>query len=155
MPDAIRRVATKVSWLKPAPATAIRATQLFVGGESPSPGQNPSQRAKISKAMYHSQPHRMLAHSMPKQSNALSWLMLSALIIVADQISKWFVLEHFQLHESLPVIDGLLSWTLAFNEGAAFNFLSDAGGWQRWFFTALAYRCLKHSRGLAEAHEPQ
>ena len=64
--------------------------------------------------------------------------MLSVLIIVADQISKWFVLEHFQLHESLPVIDGVLNWTLAFNEGAAFSFLSDAGGWQRWFFTALA-----------------
>ena len=75
---------------------------------------------------------------MSKQSNALSWLMLSVLIIVADQISKWFVLEHFQLHESLPVIDGVLNWTLAFNEGAAFSFLSDAGGWQRWFFSALA-----------------
>ena len=75
---------------------------------------------------------------MSKQSNALSWLILSVLIIVADQISKGFVLEHFQLHESLPVIDGLLNWTLAYNEGAAFSFLSDAGGWQRWFFTALA-----------------
>ncbi len=75
---------------------------------------------------------------MSKQSNALSWLILSVLIIVADQISKGFVLEHFQLHESLPVVDGLLNWTLAYNEGAAFSFLSDAGGWQRWFFTALA-----------------
>lgn len=75
---------------------------------------------------------------MSKQSNALIWLMLSALIFVADQISKLAALEHIQLHESLPVIDGLLSWTLAFNEGAAFSFLSDAGGWQRWFFTALA-----------------
>ena len=75
---------------------------------------------------------------MSKQTNALSWLLLSAFIIVADQISKWVVLEHFQLHESLPVIAGFLNWTLAYNEGAAFSFLSDAGGWQRWFFTALA-----------------
>ena len=82
--------------------------------------------------------HQMLVDFMSKQSNALSWLILSVLIIVADQISKGFVLEHFQLHESLPVIDGLLNWTLAYNEGAAFSFLSDAGGWQRWFFTALA-----------------
>ena len=75
---------------------------------------------------------------MPKQSNALNWLLLSVAIIIADQITKWVVLTHFQLHESMPVIDGLLSWTLAFNEGAAFSFLSDAGGWQRWFFTVLA-----------------
>jgi len=75
---------------------------------------------------------------MSKQTNALSWLLLSVLIIVADQVSKWLVLQHFQLHDSLPVIAGLLNWTLAYNEGAAFSFLSDAGGWQRWFFTALA-----------------
>lgn len=75
---------------------------------------------------------------MSNRPNALTWLVLSLLIIIADQFSKWVVLAHFQLHESLPVIDGLLSWTLAFNEGAAFSFLSDAGGWQRWFFTVLA-----------------
>ena len=75
---------------------------------------------------------------MPNRPNALSWLLLSAAIIVADQISKLTVLDHFQLHETLPLIDGLLSLTLAFNEGAAFSFLSDAGGWQRWFFTILA-----------------
>lgn len=75
---------------------------------------------------------------MPKRSNALIWLLLSFAILVADQISKWIVLQHFQLHESMPVIAGLLNWTLAYNEGAAFSFLSDAGGWQRWFFTVLA-----------------
>lgn len=88
--------------------------------------------------MYHSPFQPILADFMSKQTNALSWLLLSVLIIVADQVSKWVVLEHFQLHDSLPVIDGLLNWTLAYNEGAAFSFLSDAGGWQRWFFTALA-----------------
>ena len=75
---------------------------------------------------------------MSKQANALIWLLLSAFVIVADQISKLLVLEHFQLHEALPIIPGLLNLTLAFNEGAAFSFLSDAGGWQRWFFTVLA-----------------
>ena len=75
---------------------------------------------------------------MPTRSNALIWLLLSFFILVADQITKWIVLQHFQLHESLPVIAGLLNWTLAYNEGAAFSFLSDAGGWQRWFFTVLA-----------------
>ena len=88
--------------------------------------------------MYHSQFQPIHADFMSKQTNALSWLLLSVLIIVADQVSKWVVLQHFQLHDSLPVIAGLLNWTLAYNEGAAFSFLSDAGGWQRWFFTALA-----------------
>jgi len=88
--------------------------------------------------MYHSRFQRIRADFMSKQTNALSWLLLSVLIIVADQVSKWLVLQHFQLHDSLPVIAGLLNWTLAYNEGAAFSFLSDAGGWQRWFFTALA-----------------
>ncbi len=81
-------------------------------------------------------PYRPMA--MPTPSNALRWLLLSALIIVADQITKLIVLDHFQLHESMPVISGFLNWTLAYNEGAAFSFLSDAGGWQRWFFTVLA-----------------
>ena len=75
---------------------------------------------------------------MPNPPNALRWLLLSAAIIVADQITKLVALDHLQLHESIPVIGGLLNWTLAYNEGAAFSFLSDAGGWQRWFFTILA-----------------
>jgi signal peptidase II len=75
---------------------------------------------------------------MSTPPNALRWLFLSAAIVIVDQITKAIVLDHFQLHETLPVIGGLLNWTLAFNEGAAFSFLSDAGGWQRWFFTILA-----------------
>ena len=75
---------------------------------------------------------------MANRPSALSWLLLSAVIIIADQISKVMVLDHFQLHDTMPLVDGLLSLTLAFNEGAAFSFLSDAGGWQRWFFTVLA-----------------
>jgi signal peptidase II len=76
---------------------------------------------------------------MNKPPNALSWLLLSVAIIVADQLSKLAILAHFQLHESLPLISGLLNLTLAFNDGAAFSFLQNAGGWQRWFFTVLAF----------------
>lgn len=75
---------------------------------------------------------------MSPRPNAASWLLLSLLILVADQVTKHIVLAHLQLHESIPVIDGLFAWTLAYNEGAAFSFLADAGGWQRWFFTGLA-----------------
>ena len=70
--------------------------------------------------------------------NALSWLPLSATIIALDLWTKAIALAHLELHEPVAAIDGLLNWTLTYNTGAAFSFLSDAGGWQRWFFSALA-----------------
>ena len=70
--------------------------------------------------------------------NALPWLALSAAIIVLDQLTKTIVLAHLEPYVPNPVIPGVLNWTLAFNTGAAFSFLADAGGWQRWGFAALA-----------------
>lgn len=70
--------------------------------------------------------------------SALSWTLLSAVVVVLDQASKWLALANLQPYEPIPVIDGILNWMLAFNTGAAFSFLADSGGWQRWFFTALA-----------------
>ena len=70
-------------------------------------------------------------------SGALKWLWITVVVVVLDQITKFAVAGAFTLHEQLP----LTSWfnlTLAHNPGAAFSFLSDAGGWHRWFFTALA-----------------
>ena len=70
--------------------------------------------------------------------NALSWLGLSALLIVADQWSKAWATASLVYRQPVPVIDGFWNWTLVHNYGAAFSFLSDAGGWQRWFFSTLA-----------------
>jgi signal peptidase II len=70
--------------------------------------------------------------------NALSWLGLSALLIVADQLTKAWATASLVYRQSVPVIDGFWNWTLVHNYGAAFSFLSDAGGWQRWFFGGLA-----------------
>ncbi len=67
----------------------------------------------------------------------LRWLALSALVILLDQISKYFIASAFQLYESSPVF----SWfnlVLAHNTGAAFSFLADKPGWQREFFSALS-----------------
>lgn len=75
--------------------------------------------------------------ALPKP-NALSWLGLSALLIVADQWSKAWATASLVYRQSVPVIDGFWNWTLVHNYGAAFSFLSDAGGWQRWFFGSLA-----------------
>jgi signal peptidase II len=74
---------------------------------------------------------------MPKP-NALNWLWLAAVVIVLDQLSKWWVLSSVPVGAQVPVVHGFLYWTLTFNEGAAFSFLADGGGWQRWFFVLLA-----------------
>jgi len=65
------------------------------------------------------------------------WLPVTALAIVADQLSKESILDRFALHESVTVLP-VLDIMRAHNSGAAFSFLAGAGGWQRWFFTVLA-----------------
>ena len=75
--------------------------------------------------------------SAPKRS-ALPWLWLSLLIIAADFFSKQWALATLKMHQPVPVIDGIWQWTLTFNYGAAFSFLNDQGGWQRWLFAGLA-----------------
>lgn len=69
---------------------------------------------------------------------ALAWLRLSVLVIVLDQLSKFWVLTTLAPGQKVAVIPDFFYWTLAFNTGAAFSFLADSGGWQRWLFTALA-----------------
>ena len=71
-----------------------------------------------------------------KQSPTFKWLWISTVIIVLDQITKQLVEQQLHLHQTIPVVP-MFNITLAYNEGAAFSFLSDAGGWQRWFFIVL------------------
>ncbi len=73
---------------------------------------------------------------MPKFSK-LKWLWLAALAIGFDQASKLAIDKSFQLYESINVMP-FFNLTYVHNTGAAFSFLSEAGGWQRWFFAALA-----------------
>jgi signal peptidase II len=74
---------------------------------------------------------------LPVGASGWRWLPLAALVIAIDQWTKALVERSFELYEShalLPVLD----LTRAHNPGAAFSFLAGAGGWQRWFFSALA-----------------
>jgi signal peptidase II len=69
-------------------------------------------------------------------AGASNWLWLSMLVLALDQWTKRMILDRFEPYEEhilLPMLD-IVRWH---NEGAAWSFLSDAGGWQRWFFTAL------------------
>lgn len=65
------------------------------------------------------------------------WLWVSALIIALDLWTKALVSGSLTLHQVIPVFPGF-NLVLYHNFGAAFSFLSDAGGWQRWFFTAIS-----------------
>ena len=67
----------------------------------------------------------------------LKYLWLSLAIIIADQISKTLMVNWLDLYERVAVLP-FFNLTLAHNTGAAFSFLAGAGGWQRWFFVALA-----------------
>ena len=71
---------------------------------------------------------------MPK---LVRWLALAALVLVLDQASKAWVLASFRLMDS-QVVTPFFNLVLVYNSGAAFSFLAGAGGWQKWFFVALA-----------------
>lgn len=65
------------------------------------------------------------------------WLGLAALLVAADQVTKLLILANYQLGDS-TFITGFFNIVRVHNTGAAFSFLADAGGWQRWFFIVLA-----------------
>ena len=67
----------------------------------------------------------------------LRLLWLSLLVVVLDQWSKHWIVANFREYEVLTVWP-VFNLTLVYNTGAAFSFLSDAGGWQRWFFVTVA-----------------
>ncbi len=75
---------------------------------------------------------------MMVKRNALSWLIVSILVIALDQWTKWLVLRELTPYNPQPVIPYVLNWTLAFNTGAAFSFLAGGSGWQVWLFGILA-----------------
>lgn len=66
-----------------------------------------------------------------------SWYSVALLAVVLDQLSKYWVQANFELYERLNLLP-FFDLTLVYNEGAAWSFLSNAGGWQRWLFTAIA-----------------
>ena len=65
------------------------------------------------------------------------WLWISALIILLDQLTKQVAESLLTPHQAVNLFP-YFDWYLTYNTGAAFSFLADAGGWQRWFFTITA-----------------
>ncbi|MDO4694350.1 MAG: signal peptidase II [Eikenella sp.] len=74
---------------------------------------------------------------------------LAVLAVAADQLTKILVLAYIPFQTRLPVISGFFDLTHVYNPGAAFSFLADAGGWQKYFFTAFAVLvCLYLGRNI-------
>jgi len=67
----------------------------------------------------------------------LKWLLLTGLVIILDVITKAMASDNLVLHEPVNIFPGF-NLTLMQNKGAAFSFLAEAAGWQRWFFSIIA-----------------
>lgn len=98
---------------------------------------------------------------MKRWSGMAPWLAVTAVVLVLDRITKLMAESWLDLHVPLAVVPGL-NLTLTYNTGAAFSFLSQAGGWQRWLFSGFAivisgilvtwlYRLPRADRWLAAA----
>lgn len=65
------------------------------------------------------------------------WMVVAVAIVIADQVTKWAIVEWIPLYDKVP-LNSFINLTHQKNTGAAFSFLAQAGGWQRWFFVVLA-----------------
>lgn len=82
-------------------------------------------------------PHRSL-HAGLRNPLTFAWLFLAAAVVGLDAWTKYLASTQLVMFQPVEVT-AWLNWRLAHNPGAAFSFLAGAGGWQRWFFTGLAF----------------
>ncbi len=71
-------------------------------------------------------------------NSGLRWIWLAVIMLIVDQVSKQMVVAMMDYRESIAVIP-FFNLTYVHNPGAAFSFLADQGGWQRWFFSGIAF----------------
>ncbi len=79
----------------------------------------------------------MTESSTPSNARFYAWMGLAGLVVAADQATKWAIIQWVALYERIP-LNSFINLTHQKNPGAAWSFLADAGGWQRWFFIVLA-----------------
>ncbi|WP_022941672.1 signal peptidase II [Psychromonas hadalis] len=72
------------------------------------------------------------------EKSGLRWLWISVIMLIIDQVTKYWTVQALELYESYEILS-FFNFTYARNYGAAFSFLSDAGGWQKYFFTSIAF----------------
>lgn len=67
----------------------------------------------------------------------LKWIWLAIVVVVLDQLTKYIASTTLEMFQPVAVMP-MFNWTLMHNTGAAFSFLADESGWQRWFFAIIA-----------------
>ena len=93
---------------------------------------------------------------MAKNRNASiwPWLGLAATVLLVDVFTKLLILQRYQLGDS-SFVTGFFNIVRAHNTGAAFSFLAGAGGWQRWFFTAIGVAAAVFIVWMLRSHSGQ
>src|SRR4051812_5679341 len=91
---------------------------------------------------------------LARRARMPKWLGLAAVVLVVDQITKQAITRTFRLHESLEIAP-FFNLVLVYNRGAAFSFLSDAAGWQRELFIAIALAASVWIAWLLRKHPTQ
>lgn len=92
--------------------------------------------------------------SYDSKSSIAPWLGIAAIIVLIDQITKITITKLFTYGESYPVTS-FFNLVLAYNKGAAFSFLADHSGWQRYFFTGIAIAAIIFILYLLKRHAGQ
>ncbi|MEX8517769.1 MAG: signal peptidase II [Leptothrix sp. (in: b-proteobacteria)] len=82
------------------------------------------------------------------------WLLLSALVIALDQLTKWLILRDYAYGDA-HIITSYFNLVRVHNPGAAFSFLAGAAGWQRWFFVGLGLAATGVITWLLRSHGGQ
>jgi len=67
----------------------------------------------------------------------LKWIWVTVVVVILDQLTKYIASSSLELYQQIAVMP-MFNWTLLHNPGAAFSFLANEAGWQRWFFAAIA-----------------
>jgi len=77
--------------------------------------------------------------TLPINGNkAMMWYGIAVFAMIIDQLTKLYFEHNYQLYQTTAIIEPIFNFTLAHNHGAAFSFLADKGGWQKWLFSGLA-----------------
>ena len=96
---------------------------------------------------------RAAGNSAPS-TNLAAWLGLALIILLADQFTKVLIVGYYKLGDS-TFVTSFFNVVRVHNEGAAFSFLAGAGGWQRWFFTAIGLAAAVFIIWMLKSHPGQ
>jgi len=97
----------------------------------------------------------MLFKRSASPQNIFLWLFVALVIILIDQWTKTLIVNEFQLGEGRPVLLGFFNIVRVHNTGAAFSFMANADGWQRWLFTGIGVLAALVITALLKSHSHQ